>query len=82
MTRSYGHPQISPLYLQRVMNDENFHGILYMSVVFMFVQVNFVMYIPLMMHALLESGQTMSTLLTPYLTTYQAQINSYTIKLD
>ena len=70
MTRSHGHPILSSNYLQRVIHDENFQGILYMLVVFMFGQVNFVLYIPLMMHAILESGSTLSNLLATYMASY------------
>jgi hypothetical protein len=65
LARSHGHPNLlNSDYLQRVKHDENFQAILYMAVVFWLGQVNFVLYVPLMMHALLESGETLEAYLS------------------
>lgn len=66
LTRTYGHPQINPQYLSRIMYDERFHSILYLGIVFMIGSVNFVLYVPLLLHALLESGAVLATYLQTF----------------
>ena len=52
------------------MYDESFHTLLYLFFVFIFGRLNFVLYIPLIMHALLDSGDTLKRLLDTHLSHY------------
>ena len=56
--RKNGFPKISKEYLQRVMLDENFQGIGYMLVVAMVGSVNFVVYVPLLLTAYIDTADS------------------------
>lgn len=63
------------------MHDESYHCLLYLFFVFIFGQVNFVLYIPLIMHALLESGDTLKLLLDTRLSRYHPLIATFSEKV-
>ena len=56
MIKRHGMIQFNKLYLQRVMFDENFQNIPYLGVLSMVGGLSFILYLPLLIHAYLESA--------------------------
>lgn len=58
LVRRFGYPENSPQYFSRALYNENYLGLPYMGICLMVGAGNIILYIPLVLHAFIESGPT------------------------
>ena len=75
--KKFGAPSITPEYFSRVMYDENFLGLPHMGIAFILGSTNLVIYIPLIMQALLESGLTLKTYVDTLTYSFAPRLSNY-----
>ena len=63
LTNTHGIPSFTPEYVQNAMYDDNFVALPYVGICMMIGSRNFALYIPLIMHAFLQSGRILKTYL-------------------